>query len=411
MPIPVRNRDPQLKGPLAGVRVIEMGQLLAGPFVAARLADFGAEVIKIETPGAGDAMRQWGHDRFEGKGLWWPILARNKKSVTANLRDSRGQDLARKLISGADVLVENFKPGTLEKWGMSPDELHEINPGLVIARVSGYGQSGPYSERPGFASIGEAMGGLRYINGYPDQPPPRMGISLGDTLTGMFAAQGVLMALYWRDGLGGGKGQVVDASIIESCFAMTESALPEYDKLGVIRKPSGTGLANVSPSNIFPTIDGKWVVIAANLDPMFIRLCKAMAKPDLADDPRYVTHLERGKNAAELDGLIAEWTKTLSASELTAKLDENGVVVGPIYSIADIANDEHFKARDMIHRMNDPVFGDIAVPGITPKLSETPSEIAWLGSPEPGSHNQEVYGDMLGFDEQELEDLKNDGVI
>ncbi len=411
MPIPVRNRDSRLKGPLAGVRVIEMGQLLAGPFVAARLADFGAEVIKIETPLTGDAMRQWGHDRFEGKGLWWPILARNKKSVTANLRESRGQDLARKLLAGADVLVENFKPGTLEKWGMSPDELHKINPGLVIARVSGYGQSGPYSERPGFASVGEAMGGLRYINGFPDQPPPRMGISLGDTLTGMFAAQGVLMALYWRDGLGGGKGQVVDASIVESCFAMTESALPEFDKLGVIRKPSGTGLANVSPSNIFPTSDGKWVVIAANLDAMFIRLCKAMNQPELADDPRYLTHLERGKNAVELDGLIAEWTKTLSAVELTKKLDDNGVVVGPIYTIEDIANDEHFIARDMIHRMNDPIFGDIAVPGITPKLSETPCEIAWLGSPEPGSHNQEVYGNLLGIGENELENLKNDGII
>ncbi len=411
MPVPVKERDPRLKGPLAGVRIIEMGQLLAGPFVASRLADFGAEVIKIETPGTGDPMRQWGHDRFEGKGLWWPLLARNKKSVTANLRDSRGQDLALKLIESADVLVENFKPGTLEKWGMSPDELHKINPGLVIARVSGYGQTGPYSERPGFASVGEAMGGLRYINGYPDQPPPRMGISLGDTLTGMFAAQGVLMALYWRDGLGGGKGQVVDASIVESCFAMTESALPEYDKLGVIRKPSGTGLANVSPSNIFPTSDSKWVVIAANLDAMFIRLCEAMDQPKLADDPRYVTHLERGKNAAELDGLIAEWTKTLTAAELTKRLNDNGVVVSPIYTIEDIANDEHFKARGMIHRMNDPVFGNIAVPGITPKLSETSCEISWLGSPEPGSHNQEVYGDMLGLATSELEDLKNDGII
>lgn len=411
MPVPVNDRDPRLKGPLAGIRVIEMGQLLAGPFAAARLADFGAEVIKIETPGTGDAMRQWGHNRFEGKSLWWPVLARNKKSVTANLRDPRGQDLARKLIVGADVPVENFKPGTLEKWGMSPAELHAINPGLVIARVSGYGQTGPYSKRPGFASVGEAMGGLRYINGYPDQPPPRMGISLGDTLSGMFAVQGVLMALYWRDGLGGGKGQVVDASIVESCFAMMESALPEYDKLGVIRQPSGTGLANVSPSNIFPTSDNKWVVIAANLDPMFIRLCKAMEQPELADDPRYVTHLERGKNATELDGLIAEWTETMTALQLTTRLDENGVVVGQIYTIKDIANDEHFKARDMIHRMNDPVFGDIAVPGITPKLSETAGKISWLGSPEPGSHNIEIYGGMLGLKESELEDLKNDGII
>ncbi len=411
MPVPIEDRDPQLNGPMAGVRVIELGQLLAGPFAGARLADFGAEVIKVEAPETGDAMRLWGHDRFEGKGLWWPILARNKKSVTANLRDPRGQQLVRKLVAIADVLIENFKPGTLERWGLGPEDLHAINPGLIIARVSGYGQTGPYAKRPGFASVGEAMGGLRHINGYPDQPPPRTGISLGDTLSGMFAAQGILMALYWRDGLGGGKGQVVDVSIIESCFAMMESALPEYDKLGVIRNPSGTGLANVSPSNIFPTSDGKWVVIAANLDAMFIRLCKAMAQPELAEDPSYITHLERGKNAAELDALIAVWTKTMTAAELTEQLDNHGVVVGPIYTIADIVKDPHFQARDMIQRVDDPVFGKIAVPGVVPKLSVSAGEIAWLGSPEPGSHNNEIFRDMLGIDEKELVELHDDGII
>ena len=241
----------RLKGPLSDLRVIEMGQLLAGPFTGSRMADFGAEVIKVEAPGRGDAMREWGHHRYKNRGLWWPILARNKKSVTANLRDPRGQDLVRRLIKTADVLVENFKPGTLEKWGLSPEALHEINPGLVIARISGFGQTGPYSDRPGFASVGEAMGGLRYINGYPDQPPPRTGISLGDSLAGLFAVQGVLMALHWRDGEGKGKGQVVDASITESCFAMMESALPEFDTMGFVREPSGTGLANVSPSIFF----------------------------------------------------------------------------------------------------------------------------------------------------------------
>ena len=228
MPIPVESRDKRLEGPLAGIRVIELGQLLAGPFTSTRLADFGAEVIKIETPGSGDPMRRWGNSH-EGRCLWWPVLSRNKKSVTANLRDPKGQDLVRRLISEADVLVENFKPGTLEKWAMSPDELMAINPSLIIARVSGFGQTGPYSDRPGFASVGEAMGGLRYINGFPDQPPPRSGISLGDTLTGLFAAQGILMALYWRDGLGGGRGQVIDASIMESCITMIESSLMEYD--------------------------------------------------------------------------------------------------------------------------------------------------------------------------------------
>ena len=401
----------RLKGPLSDLRVIEMGQLLAGPFTGSRMADFGAEVIKVEAPGRGDAMREWGHHRYKNRGLWWPILARNKKSVTANLRDPRGQDLVRRLIKTADVLVENFKPGTLEKWGLSPEALHEINPGLVIARISGFGQTGPYSDRPGFASVGEAMGGLRYINGYPDQPPPRTGISLGDSLAGLFAVQGVLMALYWRDGEGKGKGQVVDASITESCFAMMESALPEFDTMGFVREPSGTGLANVSPSNIFPTRDGKWVVIAANLDPMFKRLCQAMDQPELAENPRYSTHLVRGENCDELDALIADWTRQFTATELDARLDENGVVYGPIYSIEDIAGDPHYIERDMICRFQDDELGEIAVPGFVPKLSETKSEIAWLGPSVVGAHNEAVYSDLLGLSEKELKDLENDGII
>jgi len=403
--------DDRLKGPLSGVRVIEMGQLVAGPFVGSRMADFGAEVIKVESPGRGDAMRHWGHHRYKGRSLWWPVLARNKKTISANLREKRGQDLVRRLIEQADVLVENFKPGTLEKWGLDPESLHVINPGLIIARVSGFGQTGPYSSRPGFASVGEAMGGLRYINGFPDQPPPRTGISLGDSLAGMFATQGVLMALYWRDTIGKGKGQVVDASITESCFAMLESALPEYDKVGFIRQPSGTGLANVSPSNIFPTKDEKWVVIAANLDAMFNRLCDAMEQPELADDPRYSTHQVRGENCDELDARIAEWTRGFTAAELDVRLDKHGVVSGPIYSIEDIANDPHFQARDMIQRYQDDDLGDIAVPGFVPVLSETKSEIAWLGSSEVGAHNEEIYCGWLGMTQTELQELKNDGII
>ena len=403
--------DDRLKGPLSGVRVIEMGQLVAGPFVGSRMADFGAEVIKVESPGQGDAMRHWGHHRYKGRSLWWPVLARNKKTISANLREKRGQDLVRRLIEQADVLVENFKPGTLEKWGLDPESLHVINPGLIIARVSGFGQTGPYSSRPGFASVGEAMGGLRYINGFPDQPPPRTGISLGDSLAGMFATQGVLMALYWRDTIGKGKGQVVDASITESCFAMLESALPEYDKVGFIRQPSGTGLANVSPSNIFPTKDEKWVVIAANLDAMFNRLCDAMEQPELADDPRYSTHQVRGENCDELDARIADWTRGFTAAELDVRLDKHGVVSGPIYSIEDIANDPHFQARDMIQRYQDDDLGDIAVPGFVPVLSETKSEIAWLGSSEVGAHNEEIYCGLLGMTPAELQELKNDGII
>ena len=411
MPISAEERDPKLKGPLAGVRVIEMGQLLAGPYTTSRLADFGAEVIKVETPGKGDPMREWGHHRYEGRTLWWPILARNKKSVTANLREERGQDLVRKLVEEADVLVENFKPGTLEKWGLSPDELHKINPGLIIGRVSGYGQTGPYADRPGFASVGEAMSGLRYINGFPDMPPPRNGISLGDTLTGMFCAQGILMALYQRDALGGGKGQVVDAAITESCFALLEGTLPEYDKAGIVRKPSGTGLPNVAPSNIYPTKDGNYVVIAANIDPMFRRLCAAMDQPELADDPRFVNHKARGENAAELDGIIGDWSKTRTPEEITKHLDDNGVVVGPIYSIADIVEDPHFKARGMIRVMKDDFFGDFTIPGIAPVLSEPNGDIAWLGPPEVGQHNDEIYGGLLGFSDSELTALRDDGII
>ena len=403
--------DDRLKGPLSGVRVIEMGQLVAGPFVGSRMADFGAEVIKVESPGRGDAMRHWGHHRYKDRSLWWPVLARNKKTISANLREKRGQDLVRQLIAQADVLVENFKPGTLEKWGLDPESLHVINPGLIIARVSGFGQTGPYSSRPGFASVGEAMGGLRYINGFPDQPPPRTGISLGDSLAGMFATQGVLMALYWRDTIGKGKGQVVDASITESCFAMLESALPEYDKVGFIREPSGTGLANVSPSNIFPTKDEKWVVIAANLDAMFKRLCDAMEQPELADDARYSTHQARGENCDELDARIADWTREFTATELDVRLDEYGVVSGPIYSIEDIVNDPHYQARDMIQRYQDDELGEIAVPGFVPVLSETKSETAWLGPSEVGAHNEEVYCGLLGMTQTELQELKNDGII
>lgn len=411
MTVAAEQRDARLTGPLAGIRAIEMGQLLAGPFVGARIADFGAEVIKVESPGAGDPMRNWGHQRYRGRSLWWPVLARNKKSVTANLREERGQDLVRKLCADADVLIENFKPGTLERWGLGPDDLHKINPRLIIVRVSGFGQTGPYASRPGFASVGEAMAGLRYINGYPNQPPPRSGISLGDTLTGMFATQGLLMALYWRDALGGGKGQVVDAAISESCFTMMESSLTEYDALGIVRQPSGTGLAKISPSNIYPTSEGKWMVIAANLDALFRRLCTAMDKPEWADDPRFVTHKARGENQDELDGLIAEWTKTKTADELDALLTEHGVVCGPINTIADIAEDPQFLDRGMVQRFDDPILGDIAIPGIAPRLSETESEVAWLGPPEPGYHNNEIYGGLLGLSDGELSDLRDEGII
>lgn len=396
-------------GPLQGLRVVEMGQLLAGPFVGSRCADFGAEVIKIEAPGSGDPIRNWGRLQHEGKTLWWPIMARNKKSVSINLRGAEGQDLARTLIAQADVLIENFKPGTLEKWGMSPEQLHALNPRLVIVRVSGFGQTGPYSGRPGFASVGEAMSGLRYINGYPDMPPPRYGISLGDTLTALFAFEGMMMALYRRD-RNGGRGQVVDAAITESCFAMLESTVTEYSKAGEIRQPSGTGLAKIAPSNIYPAKDGTYVVIAANVDAMFRRLTQAMDQPHLADDPRFATHIARGENAELLDSMVAAWSASLDVPDLTARLERFGVVHGPINSIAEVVEDPHFRERGMVREHHDDDFGTITIPGVFPVLSETPGDVAWLGPQQVGAHNAEIYG-RIGLGEEAIEGLKARGVI
>ena len=396
-------------GPLQGLQVVEMGQLLAGPFVGSRCADFGAEVIKVEAPGSGDPIRSWGRLQHEGKTLWWPIMARNKKSVSINLRAAEGQELARSLIAQADVLIENFKPGTLERWGMSPEQLHALNPGLVIVRVSGFGQTGPYAARPGFASVGEAMSGLRYINGYPDMPPPRYGISLGDTLTALFAFEGMMMSLYHRD-RNGGRGQVVDAAITESCFAMLESTVTEYSKAGEVRQPSGTGLAKIAPSNIYPARDGTYVVIAANVDAMFRRLTQAMGQPHLADDPRFVTHIARGENAELLDAMIATWSASLDVADLTARLEQFGVVFGPINSIAEVVQDPHFRERGMVRDHHDDDFGTITVPGVFPVLSETPGDIAWLGPQQVGAHNAEIYA-RIGLGEETIEDLKARGVI
>jgi crotonobetainyl-CoA:carnitine CoA-transferase CaiB-like acyl-CoA transferase len=389
-----------------------MGQLLAGPFAGHLLADMGAEVIKIEPPGSGDPMREWGHHRYNGRALWWPSLARNKKSVSLNLRTSEGQTMLKRLIEHADALVENFRPGTLEKWGIGPDELLEVNPRLVIARVSGYGQTGPYADRVGFASAGEALGGLRYLNGFPGEAPPRTGISLGDSLAGMFAVQGVLAALYQRDALGGvGSGQVIDVSIMESCFALLESAVTEYDLLKVVREPSGTALRNVAPSNIYKSSDGKWMVIAANAESLFQRLCEAMGQPELGKDPRFTTHRARGEHADELDAIIATWAEARTAEEIDRILNACGVVASPIFSAADISVDPHYAAREMILRVEDPVMGDIAVPGFVPKFSATPSVHRWTGPTEVGQHNRAILGELLGIEDDELARLQEAGLI
>jgi formyl-CoA transferase len=404
------GRETEGPGPLAGVRVIELGMLLAGPFTGRLLGDMGAEIIKIEAPGQPDPLREWGKARYEGRSLWWPVQSRNKKCCTLNLRTEKGQELLLELARQSDVLTENFRPGTLEKWNLGPEQLWEANPGLVIARISGYGQTGPYASRAGFASVAEAMGGIRFINGFPGEPPPRIHISLGDSLAGMFAAQGILAALYRRD-VAGGRGQVVDVSLLESCFALLESTVPEYDRLRVVRGPGGTGLKGVAPSNIFQSRDGRWIVIAANADNVFRRLCKAMDRPELADDPRFATHLTRGDNQLAIEEIVSEWAGARDAAEIDRVLNDAGVICGPIYTIADIFEDPQFQARDMLLPHEDPEFGEYVGPGIVPKFSETPCQVRWSAPWDEGSHNRDVYGGMLGLSDDDLAGLKAEGVL
>jgi len=398
-------------GPLAGLRVVELGTLLAGPFAGRLLGDMGAEVIKVEAPGKPDPLREWGQARYEGRTLMWPVQARNKKCVTLDLRTSRGQELLHELVRVTDVLTENFRPGTLERWGLGYDTLSEVNPGLVLARISGYGQTGPYAGRAGFASVAEAMGGLRHINGFPGEAPPRTGVSLGDSLAAMFAVHGILAALYHRDVLGGGRGQVVDVSLMEASFSMLESTVPEYDRLGIVREPAGTNLAGIAPSNIFKSRDDLWMVIAANNDNLFRRLCDAMGRPELADDPRFATHLARGENQEEIEGIVADWARERDAAEIDRVLNDAGVVCGPIYTVAEIFRDPQYAAREMLVEHVDPEFGPYVGPGIVPKFSETPGAVRWSGTWEHGSHNEEVYCGLLGLSDAELGRLREDGVV
>jgi formyl-CoA transferase len=405
---PVTSADAlRARGPLADLLVVEMGQLLAGPFCGQLLADFGAEVIKIEQPGRGDPMREWGQEKAHGQSLWWPIVARNKKSVTVNARVAEGQAIIRRLVARADVVLENFRPGTMERWGLGYAELAAVNPRIIMVRVSGYGQDGPYAHRPGYASIGEAMGGLRNVVGYPDRPPCRVGISLGDTLAAVFAALGTLMAVHARGTTG--RGQVVDSAIYESVFAMMESLITEYSQTGYVRERTGPILPNVAPANVYPTRDGEHL-IAANQDTVFKRLAVAMGRPALAQDPRYATHSARGRNQRELDDLIAEWTRTLTAAELQSHLNEHAVPNGKIYTPADIIEDVHYRARAAIVRVPHPAFRELRMQSAFPKLSETPGRVRWCG-PDLGAHNPEILGDMLGITVERQAQLRAAGVI
>lgn len=390
---------------LEGLRVVEMGQLLAGPFCGQLLGDMGAEVIKVEPPGVGDPMRVWGQGKDK---VQWEVIARNKKCVSSNLRIPEGQELVRKLIATADILIENFKPGTMEKWGLSPERLLVEQPGLIIARMSGYGQTGPYSDRAGFGGIGEAMGGWRYIVGEPDRPPSRMGVSIGDTLTATYGCMGVLAALHHRSQTG--KGQIVDAALYESVLQVMEGLVPEYAHGGVIRERSGSILPGIAPSNVYICKDGEYM-IGANKDSLWQRLAEAMGQPELGSDERYATHLARGQNQFELDELINNWTRTLTVDEVDALMIAYSIPAGRVYRAPEMLADPHFKAREAIIEVETERFGKLKMQGAFPKLSATPSGVR---SPAPsvvGQHNEEVYGQLLGMTVSEIAELKAAGAI
>lgn len=393
-----------MPGPLEGLRVIELGQLIAGPFCGQMLGDLGAEVIKIEAPGKGDAMREWG----QGKPVWWPVIARNKKCITLDLRRETGQGILADLAAEADILIENFRPGTLEKWGLSPEVLHARNPGLILVRVSGFGQTGPYAERAGYGSIGEAMGGMRYLAGEPDRPPSRVGLSIGDALAATFGCVGALAALEYRRKTG--RGQVVDSAIYEAVLGMLESTVAEYTEAGVIRERTGSILPKIAPSNVYPTADGEMVLVAANQDSVFARLTEAMGEPALATDERYATHFARGERQAELDARIKAWTATLSAKDLLDHCERHGVPAGRIYRVPEMLDDPQFQAREAIIKVDHPEFANLHMQNVFPKLSATPGSVRWPG-PALGAHTDEVLGDLLGYDAERIAALRGAGHI
>jgi len=395
-----------MNGPLSGIRVIEIGTLIAAPFAARLMAEFGAEVIKIEQPGLGDPLRKW-RKLHQGTSLWWYLQSRNKKSIAIDLKSPEGAGLVRELAATADVVIENLRPGGLEKLGLGWDELSEVNPKLTMVRISGYGQTGPYRDRPGFGAIGEAMGGLRFTTGSPDSPPARVGVSLGDTLAALHGVIGALMSLL-RVKTGQGRGQMVDVSLYESVFNVMESLVPEYDLMGFVRTRTGGTLPGISPSNTYPTDDG-YVVIAGNSDAIFRRLMAVVGRPDLAEDPALATNDGRVDRNAELDDAITAWTSARGMGEVLAALDAAEVPAGRIYSVADIVEDPHYLAREMILPSTLPGGIDVRMPGITPKLSDTPGGVRWQG-PTLGEHTNEVLLD-LGLAEQEVQRLRREGVV
>jgi crotonobetainyl-CoA:carnitine CoA-transferase CaiB-like acyl-CoA transferase len=396
-----------MAGPLTGIRVIEIGTLIAAPFATRLLAEFGAEIIKIEAPGDGDPLRRW-RKMHNDTSLWWYLQSRNKKSVAVNLKTQEGVAIVLDLAAGADLFVENMRPGTLERLGLGWDVLSARNPDLTLVRISGYGQTGPYKDRPGFGAIGESMGGIRFTTGDPSTPPARVGVSLGDSLASLHAVIGALMSLL-RVKTGKGSGQVVDVSLVESVFNIMESMVPEYDLLGHVRGRTGGALPGISPSNTYLTCDGSYVVIAGNSNPIYRRLMTAIGRPDLAEDPALQQNDGRVAQSARLDEAIAAWTASLDIDDVLAALEAAEIPAGRIYSAAEIVSDPHYLARDMIQPAVLPDGAEVKMPGIVPKLSETPGEVKWLG-PSLGQHTASVLGE-LGFDEAAIARFRREGVV
>ena len=394
-------------GPLAGVRVLELGSFIAGPFAGQLLADYGAEVIKVEPPGAGDTMRTWGI-KHNGHSLWWPSIARNKRSVTLDLRSPEGQDLALRLVAECDVVVENFRPGTLERWGLGYERMRDRNEGVVLVHVSGYGQTGPYAAQAGFGSVAEAVGGIRQTTGDPDRPPSRTGISLGDSLAALFGVIGALAALAERSR--SGVGQEVDVAIYESVMALMESLLADYEIAGVVRERTGSVLPGIAPSNVYPAGDGSTVVIAGNADRVFARLCEAMGRPELAADPRFADHDARGRHMAEIDAEVADWTRAHDSDEILALLARHGVPAGRINTAEHMLADPHFAARDMVVRRRTPQGWELPMAGVVPKFSRTPGTVASTG-PALGADTDATLRALAGVGEAELERLRAGGVV
>lgn len=394
-------------GPLAGLRVVEMGTLIAGPFCGQILGDFGADVVKIEDPKTGDPMRQWGRSLPKGLSPWWPVIGRNKRSVGLDLRTPEGREIAGKLIDQADVLIENFRPGTLEKWGMGYEALAARNPRLIVARVSGFGQTGPYAKRAGYGLIGEAMGGLRHVTGEPDRPPARAGISIGDSLTAMHAVMGITMALHARERTG--RGQMIDAALYESVLAVMENLVTEYDLTGYVRERSGSILPGIAPSNVYPCAEGEMILIGGNGDTVFARLAEAMGRADLAADPKFVSHAARGVNQKELDEIIAAWTATWTLPALIEHLEAAGIPCGRVFRAPDMLENEQYQAREAIVELPHPVFGKVKMQNAFPKLSETPGAVRWPG-PDLGQHTDEVLAEV-GLSADEVAGLRAKGVV